>query len=183
MTHRILLVDDEPNVLSALGRALIDEPWEVHTASSGEAGLEELAKRPFTVIVSDERMPGMGGAEFLSRARAQYPDTLRILLTGQASLESTMKAVNGGEIYRFFLKPWDETTVVLALRSAIEKSELEEENRKLLRTVKRQSGELKLLEKSFPGITDLRKDDQGAYVLEEISDEEAAELIAKYGSP
>ncbi len=183
MTHRILLVDDEPNVLAALERALIDEPWEIFTAQSGEAGLEALAERSFTVIVSDERMPGMGGAEFLSRARALYPDTLRILLTGQASLESTMKAVNGGEIYRFFLKPWDEMTVVLALRSAVEKSELEEENRRLLRTVKRQSSELKALEKSFPGISDLRKDDSGAYVLEEISDDEAAELIAKYGLP
>ncbi|MSP55277.1 MAG: response regulator [Myxococcales bacterium] len=181
MTHRILLVDDEPNVLAALERALLDEPWEIHTASSGEAGLEAMAKQAFTVIVSDERMPGMGGAEFLSQARTMYPETLRILLTGQASLESTMKAVNGGEIYRFFLKPWDETSVILALRSAVEKSELEEENRQLLRTVKRQSSELKMLEKSFPGITELRKDDSGAYVLEEISDDEVADLIAKYG--
>lgn len=181
MTHRILLVDDEPNVLAALERALLDEPWEIHTAASGEAGLDELAKHAFTVIVSDERMPGMGGAEFLSRARVMYPETLRILLTGQASLESTMKAVNGGEIYRFFLKPWDEASVILALRSAVEKSELEEENRQLLRTVKRQSSELKMLEKSFPGITEMRKDDSGAYVLEDISDDEVADLIAKYG--
>lgn len=180
MTHRILLVDDEPNVLAALERALLDEPYEIETAPSGEKGLEALANGSFTVIISDERMPGMGGAAFLSKVKELYPNTLRMMLTGQASLESTMKAVNGGEIYRFFIKPWDESQVILALRSAVEKAELEDENRRLLLTVKRQSAELKMLEKSFPGISDIRKDDTGAYVLEEISDEEAAALIAEY---
>lgn len=181
MAHRILLVDDEPNVLTALTRVLFDEDYEIDTANSGEQALERVAEHDYTVIVSDERMPGMGGAEFLSRVRASHPNTVRMLLTGQASLESTMKAVNGGEIYRFFLKPWDDHAVVLALRSAVEKFELEDENRRLLLTVKRQSAELKQLEKSFPGISELRKDEAGVYVIEDISDEEAEEIIAKYG--
>ncbi len=181
MSHRILLVDDEPNVLTALERVLFDEDYEIDTASSGEEALERVAANDYTVIVSDERMPGMGGAEFLSRVRVLRPSTVRMLLTGQASLESTMKAVNGGEIYRFFLKPWDDHTVVLALRAAVEKFELEDENRRLLLTVKRQSAELKQLEKSFPGISEIRKDEKGVYLLEEISDAEADEIIAKYG--
>jgi DNA-binding NtrC family response regulator len=183
MAHRILLVDDEPNVLTALERVLFDEDYEVDTANSGEQALERVAAKDYTIIVSDERMPGMGGAEFLSRVKELRPNTIRMLLTGQASLESTMKAVNGGEIYRFFLKPWDDHQVVLALRSAVEKFELEDENRRLLRTVKRQSAELKQLEKSFPGISDLRKDEGGRYVLEEISDDEAEAIIAEYGRP
>jgi DNA-binding NtrC family response regulator len=180
MTHSILLVDDEPFVLSALERALLEEPYEIITASSGEEGLERLRQARVKVIISDERMPGMGGAEFLAEVKDLYPTVVRIMLTGHASVESTMKAVNSGEIYRFFTKPWDDTELILALRSAVEKFDLEEENRRLLRTIKRQSRELKMLEERFPGITDVKKDRGGSYVLPDISDEEMEDIITTY---
>ncbi len=180
MDHCILLVDDEPNVLSALQRALMDEPYEILTATSGELGLEALEHKQVRVIVSDERMPGMGGAEFLSQVKERYPAIIRIMLTGHASIESTMKAVNSGEIYRFFTKPWNDAEIVLALRSAVEKYELEEENRRLLKTVVRQSQELKDMERRFPGITEVERDATGCFVMPELSEDEIAQIIATY---
>jgi DNA-binding NtrC family response regulator len=91
-----------------------------------------------------------------------------------------MKAVNRGEIYRFFIKPWDDTELILSLRSAVEKYDMEEENRRLLRTVKRQSRELKMLEERFPGISAMQRDDSGSFILPDISDEELEEIIAAY---
>lgn len=181
MNNKILLVDDESHVLSSLVRALFDEPYDILTAENGESGLVVLEKNPeIKVIISDERMPGMGGAEFLARVKDSAPQIIRIMLTGHASLESTMKAVNTGEIYRFFTKPWEDSDLIIALRLAVEKFDLEEENRRLLRTVKRQSQELRDLEERFPGISETRKDASGSYLLPEMSDEEAQKIIADY---
>ncbi len=179
MGHNILLVDDEPNVISALERALMDEPFTIFSAGSGEKALELLSHTRVKVIVSDERMPGMGGAEFLSTVKEIYPQAVRIMLTGQASVESTMKAVNSGEIYRFLIKPWDDMEIILALRSAVEKYDMEEENLRLLRTVKRQSQEIRMLEERYPGITSLRKDASGSFILPEITDDEVERIIAE----
>ena len=180
MNDAILLVDDETHVISSLKRALMDDLYQVSSATSGEDALRVMAGQRFKVVISDERMPGMGGAEFLSYVRDRYPDTIRIMLTGHASIESTMKAVNSGEIYRFFTKPWDDIELRLALRSALEKYDLEEENRRLLRTVKRQSQEMRALEQHYPGISEVRRDDRGALELPEVSDDEIARIIAAY---
>jgi DNA-binding NtrC family response regulator len=177
MNNRVLLIDDEANVLAALKRALMEEPYEVLTATSGDEALRIMATQCFKVVVSDERMPGISGAEFLAKVREQYPATIRILLTGHASVESTMKAVNSGEIYRFFTKPWNDHELILALRSAIEKFDLEAERRRLLATVKSQASELRGLEQRYPGITCVEKDDLGAVLLPEISDEEIESII------
>lgn len=177
MNNRVLLIDDEANVLAALKRALMEEPYEVLTATSGDEALRIMTTQCFKVVISDERMPGISGAEFLAKVREQYPDTIRILLTGHASVESTMKAVNSGEIYRFFTKPWNDHELILALRSAIEKFDLEAERRRLLATVKSQASELRGLERRYPGITCVEKDDLGAVLLPEISDEEIESII------
>jgi DNA-binding NtrC family response regulator len=177
MKNSILIVDDEPNVLSALQRVFIDEPYEVRTANSGEEGLKLLGTDRFKVVISDERMPGMGGAEFLSIVKNRYPQIARILLTGYASLEATMKAVNDGEIYRFFTKPWDEYQLKLAIGFAIDKYDLEEENRRLLMTVKRQASELRTLEKRYPGITKVEKTGRGSLIISDIPEEELDQII------
>ena len=90
-----------------------------------------------------------------------------------------MRAVNEGEIYRFFTKPWDDTQLRFALLSAVEKYDLEAENRRLLATIKEQAMEIKVLEKRYPGITRVEKDSRGAFVLPDISDDEMARLIAE----
>ncbi len=173
----VLLVDDEPNVLQSLKRDMIDEDYAVVTAESAEDGLNLLLQQPVQLIIADESMPGMSGTEFLSIVRQQYPYIIRIILTGKASLESAMKAVNEGEIYRFFTKPWDNIEFKLAIRLGLEKYCLEEEKRILLGTVKVQTEELSHLEKQFPGITDIKTDESGAVVLPELSEEEVASIM------
>jgi two-component system, probable response regulator PhcQ len=174
MNCKILLVDDEPNVISALNRSLFDEPYEILSDLSGEMALETLQKNSVKVVVSDEKMAHMSGSEFLSQVKKLYPYTVRILLTGQATMKAAMRAVNEGEIYRFFSKPWDDAELKFALRSAVEKYDLEEENRRLLLTVRQQSLELKVLERRYPGISRVERDSSGNLLLPEISDEELA---------
>jgi len=175
----ILLVDDEVNVLSSLTRALFDEPYEVTCAKSGEEALELIAATPFKLVISDERMIGMQGSELLAIIKEQYPHTVRILLTGHATLEAAMKAVNQGEIYRFFTKPWNDTDLKFAIRSAIERFDLEAENRRLLATVKNQAMEIKVLEKRYPGISRVEKNELGSFVLPDLSEAEIKMMMAE----
>lgn len=173
----ILIVDDEPHVISALMRGLDEEPYQITGAGGGKEALQLMAQRSYKVVISDERMPGMDGAEFLALVKELYPETVRIMLTGHASVESTMKAVNRGEIYRFFTKPWNDHELIMALRSAIEKFDLEAERRRLLATVKSQASELRGLEQRYPGITRVEKDETGTVVLPDVSDEEIERII------
>lgn len=116
---RILCVDDEPNLLAALERNLFGQ-FDVVTANGGEAGLAALAEGPpFDAIVSDMRMPGMDGAAFLALARERAPDTVRILLTGQADAESAIAAINRGAIFRFLCKPCPTEELVATLQQAV----------------------------------------------------------------
>ena len=179
MNDRILLVDDEPNVLSALKRALFDEPLEIVSVTSAEDALVIMKNQQFKVVVSDERMLGMQGSEFLAQVKIEHPHTIRIMLTGHATVAAAMKAVNEGEIYRFFSKPWDDDNLKFAIRSAIEKYDLEDENRRLLATVKLQSLEIKVLEKRFPGISRVEKDSTGAFVLPDISHDEIESMLVE----
>jgi DNA-binding NtrC family response regulator len=177
MSDLVMLVDDEANVLSALTRALIDDPFEIITATSGPQALELMEGKTIKAIVSDERMVGMQGSELLAEVKRRSPDTVRILLTGHATLDAAMRAVNVGEIYRFFLKPWDDTQLRFALLSAIEKYNLEAENRRLLATVRSQAMEIRILEKRYPGISRVQRNEKGTFVLSDISEDELARII------
>ncbi|MET0550462.1 MAG: HD domain-containing phosphohydrolase [Xanthomonas sp.] len=116
---RILCVDDEPNLLAALERNLFGQ-FDVVTADGGAAGLAAIAAGPpFAAIVSDMRMPGMDGAAFLAAARARAPDSVRLLLTGQADATSAIAAVNHGAIFRFLCKPCPTEELVAALEQAV----------------------------------------------------------------
>ena len=177
-SNSILIVDDEPHVISALTRALAEEQYQIASAGGAHEALRLMEGHTFQVVISDERMPGMGGAEFLGLVKQRYPETVRIMLTGHASIEATMRAVNTGEIYRFFTKPWDDVELQLALRGAVEKYRLEGENRRLLQTVKRQSREIRHLERNYPGISELQREADGAIRIDiDISDEEIEEII------
>lgn len=127
----ILLVDDEPNVLSSLSRLLEEEEYHVVTALSGEQGLKVLDKQSVDLIISDMRMPNMDGATFLKLAAQQWPDTMRILLTGYADLKSTIDAVNQGRIFKYLNKPWDDDEIIRTVNDALEIKHLRDYNRKL----------------------------------------------------
>src|SRR5579863_8243502 len=101
----VLLVDDETHVTDALSRHFPKQRYEILRANSAAQALDVLARRAVDAIVSDERMPGETGTELLAKVRRLYPKTIRIVLSGQASLEAAVRAINEGEVYRFFLKP------------------------------------------------------------------------------
>ncbi|GLQ87879.1 HD domain-containing phosphohydrolase [Dyella flagellata] len=138
----ILLVDDEPNVLSALRRLLHSAPYQILTANSGAAALEVLVAHEVDLIISDMRMPGMSGAELLSRAQALYPDCMRILLTGYSEIDAVARAVNEGGIYRYLNKPWDEHDLLLTIRQALEQRRLRSETARLLLLTQQQNDQL-----------------------------------------
>jgi diguanylate cyclase (GGDEF)-like protein/PAS domain S-box-containing protein len=117
-SRTLLIVDDDPQVLASLQRMLDDEGYIVLAAADGHEGLELLAKNPVQVILSDQRMPGMSGTEFLCRVKALYPDTVRMILSGYAELEAVVEAVNEGAIYKFFGKPWDAEQLRAQIRDA-----------------------------------------------------------------
>jgi len=132
MTKRILCVDDEPNVLQAFERQF-HRRFDLHTAQGPEQGLQQLATAgPFAVIVSDLRMPVMDGIEFLRRVREKWPDTVRIMLTGQADLTSAIGAVNQGSVFQFLTKPCPAEMLGRALEAALEQHRLIHSERELL---------------------------------------------------
>lgn len=116
----ILLVDDEPLITTTLKRVLRKKPYDICTAHSGAEALQLLTRKPADVIVSDERMPGMSGSEFLAVARRQHPDAARIILTGYADIEAAIRAINEGAICRFLTKPCQEDDLVLAISEALQ---------------------------------------------------------------
>jgi ActR/RegA family two-component response regulator/GGDEF domain-containing protein len=119
MADKILFVDDEPLVLDGYMR-LLHREFEVDTALGGEQGLAEIqGSGPYAVVISDMRMPGMNGAEFLARVRQKAPDTVRMLLTGFADIDAAIHAVNEGNIFRYLTKPCDRETLVKAINMGL----------------------------------------------------------------
>lgn len=145
----LLFVDDEPNILSSLRRLFRSGGYRVLTADSAAAGLQILQTEVVDVVVSDMRMPVMDGAKFLEQVREQWPDTVRMLLTGYSDIQSILEAINRGEIYRYITKPWDDNDIVLVIKHAFERKELEKEKRRLELLAKRQNEELKALNASL----------------------------------
>lgn len=127
----LLLVDDEQNIVSALKRLLRRDDYQILSAHSGAEGLEVLAAHAVDVIVSDQRMPGMIGADFLRAAKGLYPKTIRIMLSGYTELQSVTDAVNEGAIYKFLTKPWDDEQLRGHIAEAFRLKEIADENERL----------------------------------------------------
>jgi response regulator RpfG family c-di-GMP phosphodiesterase len=119
MNAKILLVDDETNILDGL-RRLLGKEFSIETATSGEMGLSVLMESgPFAVVVSDMRMPGMNGVQFLTKVRERWPDTVRLMLTGNADIQTAIDAVNEGCVFRFLTKPCPENILKPALQAGL----------------------------------------------------------------
>ncbi|EXI79324.1 MAG: Cyclic di-GMP phosphodiesterase Gmr [Candidatus Accumulibacter appositus] len=118
----LLLVDDEPSILSSLRRILRNDGYHILTAESGEQALELMASHKVQVLLSDQRMPGMTGTELLRRACIITPDTVRMILSGYTDLKTVTEAVNEGFIYKFLTKPWDADELRANIREAFQHS-------------------------------------------------------------
>lgn len=128
---RILVVDDEEIILVALYETLRREQYEVVTTSNPDAAIEEIRKREFSVIISDQRMPGMMGLDLLAQARHLQPMATRILITAVLSLDTVIEAINKGEIYRFIVKPWLREELLVTIKNAVQRYDLTRQNARL----------------------------------------------------
>ncbi len=139
----LLFVDDEVNILSALKRLFRPYGYRIFTAEGGRQGLEIMVAEKIDLVVSDMRMPEMNGAQFLEKVREQWPDTIRILLTGYAEIGTTIDAINKGQIYRYIAKPWEDNDISMTVRQALEYKQLERETLRLELLTQKQNAELK----------------------------------------
>lgn len=146
---QVLFVDDEANILSSLRRLFRPSGYQIRVATSGAEGLAMLAEQPADLVVSDMRMPEMDGAQFLGQVRARWPETMRILLTGYADMQSTIEAINRGQIFRYISKPWDDNDIQLVVRQALERKQLEREKQRLEALTAKQNEELQDLNASL----------------------------------
>ena len=164
---KLLLVDDEPNLTSALVRSLDRSQFEIFTADSAQKGLMILAGNDIDVVVSDERMPGMTGSQFLAEVRKQWPNTIRMILSGQADLEAAVRAINEGEVYRFLLKPCHPKELQMTILQGLQQKKLVAQSRKLLQEHQKAQNLLEELEKASPGITKIEMDEDGAIMMDD----------------
>ncbi len=171
MPHKVLIVDDEPEVIDVMRRFLQMEQYDVLTAASGEDALGILAEEVIDVVISDEWMSGMSGSKFLGVVRREYPDTIRILLTGHADLETAIRAINDGEIYRFFTKPCNFGELTVTLRQAIQQKDFQTETKHLLLAYRHQSALVKQVERRHPGITKIDKTQTGSIIIDDTPED------------
>lgn len=141
----VLCVDDEPSILSALKRLFRSTGHRILTAESGAAALALLESESIDLIISDMRMPMMSGAELLSQVRTRWPDITRLLLTGYADIDSTISAINEGQIHRYIAKPWKDSEILGTVAEAFERKALIAEKNRLEALSIQQNEELKAL--------------------------------------
>lgn len=127
----VLIVDDEPAILSSLERLLRRE-FTILLATSATTGLDLLRLHAPQIVISDQRMPGITGSDFLAQVGREQPDVVRLLLTGYADLDSVIGAINKGEVYRYLVKPWNPDELRSTVREAAERYQLVTQNRALL---------------------------------------------------
>ena len=139
----LLFVDDEEGVLNALRRIFMDENYTILLANSADKALKILEERQIHLLVSDHRMPGMTGAELLKVVRERWPETIRIMLTGYADVNSIMGAVKEGAVYKFITKPWNDEDLRLTVSLALQQYLLMHENRHLKELARQQQSKIK----------------------------------------
>lgn len=154
--HTVLCVDDEKNILNSLKRLLRKEDYRFLTANSCGEGLALLQENDIHLVITDQRMPEMSGTEFLARVKKNFPDIIRIVLTGYTEVDAITDAINKGSVYKFFLKPWNDQNLVLEIRQALDHYDLVKANQKLHAQVLAQIEELKQTNENLENLVQQR---------------------------
>ncbi|HWZ35416.1 response regulator [Mucilaginibacter ximonensis] len=141
MAIGVLYIDDEVNNLNSF-KAAFRRDFEIFTASSAKEGRKILDSQEIGVIITDQRMPGMTGIEFLESILPIYPDTIRILLTGFSDINAVMDAINRGQVYKYLVKPWQNDELKMYIENALEIYNLRKENKELARKLNAAYAEL-----------------------------------------
>lgn len=154
--HTILCVDDEENILRSLKRLLRKEGYRLLTAPSGAEGLKLLEENSVHLVISDQRMPRMDGTQFLAKVKEGYPDAIRIILTGYTDVDSITESINKGHVYKFLLKPWNDQSLKLEIKQALEQYDLIQANKILHKKVLEQNEELKTMNENLEALVSER---------------------------
>ena len=172
--YRIMIVDDEENVLRALRRALAEKDIEIELFSHPHEALRRAQIANFDLVISDYRMPDMDGIRLLSEMKQLQPDAMRIIISGHADLEGLIKAINAAEIFRFISKPWYDHDLTLCVSHALQHRAILVENRRLADEVRAQRKELdrqktvlQKLEAKYPDLVRINWGQDGAIILGE----------------
>jgi DNA-binding NtrC family response regulator len=163
--HTILLIDDDANILASLKRLFRNEPYTVLVAGDGVEALQILNSCEVDLAICDQSMPGPSGTEVLSVIKKHWPETMRIMLTGNADVNTLVKAINDGEAYRFLMKPWNDGELLLTVKQALEKATMRQQIENLAREMKRYQETISSLEARYPGITSRNIDEEGNYIV------------------
>ncbi len=142
----VLYVDDEVNNLNSF-KAAFRRDFEIYTASSAREGRKILDNNEIGVIITDQRMPGMTGIEFLESILTIYPDTIRILLTGFSDINAVMDAINRGQVYKYLVKPWQNDELKMYIENALEIYNLRKENKELAHKLQLANLEIERIQK------------------------------------
>ena len=157
--HTVLCVDDEENILSALKRLLRKEDYNLLMASSGAEGLEILKDNDVQLVMCDQRMPEMNGTDFLARVKDEYPDIIRVILSGYTDVDAITESINKGHVYKFFLKPWNDESLRLEIKQALDQYDLMQINKSLDKKVMEQNEELKRINENLETLVKQRTED------------------------
>lgn len=162
----LLLVDDDPAILSVLGRSLHNEGYRILTTVNPEEALAILGAERVDVLVADVSMPTMSGLDLVDRARTAFPTVVRVLLTARQSLELVMEAINRGEVFRYLTKPWDNDKLREAIRAAVRHADVLRRAAALDAAVTRRIRVVAELVRREPGIQQVARTSDGAYALD-----------------
>lgn len=162
----LLLVDDSPNILKAMARAFRPEGYNLLLAGSAKEAIEIMTNEKVDLIITDENMPGLSGTDLLRVVRETHPFVVRFMVTGADDIEVAKNAINSGEIYRFFTKPWDDFELLVCVKQALAYRMVLLENEKLRKTIIDGEAAMRNLERQYPGIAEKRLSEDGAYIID-----------------
>ena len=161
--HCILIVDDEPNIRSSLTRLLQREGYDTILAENSDDAFMLLEKKAVSIVLSDFTMPGRSGVDFLREVKKRFPKTIRIILSGKADMKAVMEAVNNGVISHFLTKPWNNDILKDMIKHYIQVLEKEQRTEE----TSKEEAVNEDLERTYPGITQLKVTDEGAIIIDE----------------
>lgn len=150
----VLFVDDDQALLDGVRRGLRGEPYRILTAGGATEAMDLLERGRVDVIVSDDQMPGIRGSDFLAQVRLLYPGQVRLMLTGRATVEGAIQAINDGHIFRYLVKPCATEELAQAVRQAIGQKQLMDRCRQALLLIRRQSAFISHVRNAHPGVID-----------------------------
>lgn len=140
----VLYVDDEPHNLLAF-KANLRQYYDIYTAESAEEGKEILKNKKIHIIISDQRMPTTTGVEFLESIIIEYPDAIRMLITGYTDINTVIESINKGQVFRYIVKPFNVDELKMAIDNAFEIYSLRAENKQLMRSLLRANKQLEFM--------------------------------------